>query len=206
MIKLWNNIKSNNEMKIFFIIIITFFVTGIVIGVNSFLYNSGDNNMLQQYMNAMFTNMIKSDIEYNQILLRTVIINASLFGLIFLFGNTKYGSPIIIMIMMIRGYFIGYSFTLFIKLYSVQGLSLALSGIIPHNLIFIPVYILLATIAAYNSYVKLKDKFSQTIKIEFSNKLTSGALIIAIPVVIGVLIQSFLTPNILKMVVTKIFI
>lgn len=204
--KLWDNIKDSKEMKFFLVTIIIFFIIGVTIGVNSFLYNYKGSDVITKYLDSTFQQIVKEPINYSDILFKSIMYNLSLFFLIFLFGNTKMGSPLIILFIMFKGYIIGYSFTLFVKLYNIKGLSVSLAGILPHNLIFVPCYILLAAIASYNSYVKLRDKFQKQIKVQSSNMLTTGAIIISIPIAIGVLIEVFLTPMILKYVVTNLFI
>lgn len=197
----FRNIRINN---VFLIITIAFLLTGVILGVNSVSYTKGNTADLNSYFKELFTFVSSRDISYKEVLLSSILSNLTMFMLIFILGNWALGSPFVFLIMLFKGYMIGYTFTVFIQMFSVKGLCISLVGIIPQNLIYIPCFIVLAAIAASHSYDKLKNKFQKISKTDFINEYVNASLAIAVPIVAAIIIETFLMPYILKMVIVKL--
>ena len=197
----FRNIRINN---VFLIMTIAFFLTGIILGVNSVAYTKGNTSDLNSYFKELFTFVSSRDISYKEVLLSSILSNLTIFMIIFILGNWALGSPFVFLIMLFKGYMIGYTFTVFIQMFSVKGLCVSLVGIVPQNLIYLPCFIVLATIASSYSYDKLKNKFQKINKTEFINEYVNASLSIAVPIVVAIIFETFLLPNILKMVILKL--
>lgn len=199
-----NKFRNYRISNIFLIIAVVFFLTGIILGVNSVSYTKGNIVDLNSYFKELFTFVSSRDISYKEIFLSSILSNLLIFMIIFVLGNWAIGSPFICLVLLLKGYMIGYTFTVFIQMFAIKGLCMALVGIVPQNLIYIPCFIILSAIASSHSYDKLKNKVQKINKTEFINDYINLSLAIVVPIVVGIILETFLLPNILKIVILKL--
>lgn len=203
--KFWQDkIKDLRRINIFFIIVTIFILVGIIIGINSVCYMKNNSLELQSYFKELLSFLSQKEIGYKEILISSTLSNLTLFMFIFILGNLRFGTAFIFILMLFKGYTVGYTFTLFIKLFGIKGLCISMAGVFLQNIIYIPCFMILSIIASYNSYEKLKNRLEKINKVDYINDYVNMSLSIAVVVIIGIIIESFLVPNILKYVVSKL--
>ncbi|GKX66173.1 stage II sporulation protein M [Inconstantimicrobium mannanitabidum] len=210
MVKLLNAKNTRNVsskgVNSFLIIIILFIGIGFILGLNSVFYMSTNNlEELNSYLSGFMRYIGQQSINYKEIFLNSVISNLILFLIIYVLGKWFFGGPFILVAILFKGYTIGFTFTTFIRVLGTKGLGIALAGVVPQNLFYIPCFIFIGMVALRNSYEQLKRKFTKENKIKYDNSYINATLMVAIPLVIGIIIESFLMPSILKAIVSKLY-
>ncbi len=186
-----------------YLIIFFIFVIGIFSGV-FFINNLQEapkteiTNYLNQFIEK-FKNL--ESIDYMALLQNSVMQNSVLAIIIWFFGTTVIGIPVVFAIILYRGFCLGYTISLCITIMGLgKGISFVLVTLVLQNLLFIPAILAIAVsgIKLYKSIVK--DKTKENIKLEILRH-TVFSVIMLIILCISAVIEIFLSTNLLKMVI-----
>lgn len=201
-----NNIKElilrhiYDNIKLYLIVIIIL-VVGIVAGV-VFVNNTSaeEAQEIQNYITE-FINLLKQGnrIDTGQLLKKSLGDNITLIIIMWLLGSTVIGIPIVMGIVLFRGFCIGYSVSAIIASIGVQkGILFFFTTMFLHNLIFIPVIICM-TISCMRLYKSImKDKRRENIKIEIIRH-TLISIILGLLLVLAAFIESYVSTNLLML-------
>ena len=201
-----NNIKElilrhiYDNIKLYLIVIIIL-VVGIVDGV-VFVNNTSaeEAQEIQNYITE-FINLLKQGnrIDTGQLLKKSLGDNITLIIIMWLLGSTVIGIPIVMGIVLFRGFCIGYSVSAIIASIGVQkGILFFFTTMFLHNLIFIPVIICM-TISCMRLYKSImKDKRRENIKIEIIRH-TLISIILGLLLVLAAFIESYVSTNLLML-------
>ena len=191
----------NNKKE--YVIIFLIFVIGIFSGV--FFINH-----LQETPKTEITNYLNQFIEKFkglesinniELLKNSIMQNIGLAIVIWFFGTTVIGIPIVFAIILYRGFCLGYTISLCITIMGLgKGISFVLVTLLLQNILLIPAILALAVsgIKLYKSIVK--DKTKENVKIEILRH-TVSSIIMLIILAIASVIEIFMSTNILKMVI-----
>ena len=191
----------NNKKE--YVIIFLIFVIGIFSGV--FFINH-----LQETPKTEITNYLNQFIEKFkglesinniELLKNSIMQNIGLAIVIWFFGTTVIGIPIVFAIILYRGFCLGYTISLCITIMGLgKGISFVLVTLLLQNILLIPAILALAVsgIKLYKSIVK--DKTKENVKIEILRH-TVFSIIMLIMLAIASVIEIFMSTNILKMVI-----
>ena len=199
---------NKKENKFYYFMVFIFFCVGIALGTYIVKYMSArDATDLTSYFST-FTESIAEEAVNNKVLLFNILKkNLMLITIIIALSFTVFGTPIILLLDLVKGFTLGYTFSFLISTFDGKGLWLALASTIPQNIIYIPCFIALSIVGIEFSSTKLKDKFFNKGKV---NTIVERELILKIGVlacvfIIGTLIEAYLGPNIIKFVVTNVY-
>ena len=186
-----------------YIIIFFIFVIGIFSGV-FFINNLEETpkteitNYLNQFIEKFKT---LESIDYIALLQNSVMQNTVLAIIIWFFGTTVIGIPVVFAIILYRGFCLGYTISLCITIMGLgKGISFVMVTLVLQNLLFIPAMLAIAVsgIKLYKSIVK--DKTKENVKLEIlRHTVFSGIMLIIL--CISAVIEIFLSTNLLKMVI-----
>ena len=197
------------EQKLLYLLVLLFFCIGVVIGVYTVMYmEETDRNDLTSYFNSYITGFGVNSADYGKLLITVLKKNILLIVPIVLLSFTFFGSPFILIIDFIKGFSLGYTFTFILCTFNGRGLGLAAISIIPQNIIYIPCLIILSVIGLYLSSTIFKEKFfkHQIIsKLEILKSSKNLFIIVLGLFLLGVLIETYVSPNIIKFVVNKFY-
>lgn len=195
----YDNIKEYAIVSILFLI-------GLILGV-IFINNTNETQITQitQYLNN-FSDSIKNNYKIdNMELIKNSIKNNVILALIMWFaGSTVIGLPIVFGIVSFRGFCMGYTISSAIATFGTgKGTVFATCSLLMQNLFFIPALLALAVtgIKVYKSIIK--DKRRENFKFEIIRH-TLFSTIILILLVISAVIETYISPNLLKMVINYI--
>ena len=184
-----------------YLIVIIIFVIGIVAGVIFINNTTGDQaTEIQNYITE-FINLLKQDyhIDTGLLLKKSLSDNFILIIIMWLLGSTVIGIPIVMGIVLFRGFCIGYSVSAIIATLGVQkGILFFTVTMLLHNLIFIPVIVCM-TISCMKLYKSImKDRRRENIKIEIIRH-TLISIVLSLFLVVASLIESYVSTNLLML-------
>lgn len=186
-----------------YIIIFLIFVIGIFSGV--FFMNHLQETPKTEIMNYLnqFIEKFKGLEKVNnmELLKNSVIQNIGLAIMIWFFGTTVIGIPVVFAIVLYRGFCLGYTISLCITIMGLgKGISFILVAVMLQNILLIPAILALAVsgIKLYKSIVK--DKTKENVKIEILRHTVFSTIMLIITVMASV-IEVFMSINILKLVI-----
>ena len=186
-----------------YIIVALLFMIGIFLGV-LFVNNMQEipkaevtdyiNNFIEKFKNTENINNIN--------LLRSNIIqNVILAIIIWFFGTTVIGLPVVFGIIGYRGFCLGYTISTIISIMGLQkGLLFVAISLIPQSIIAIPTILALG-VSGFKLYKSImKDKRKENIKVEVVRH-TIFSLIMLIALSISSIIEIFVSTQILKVTI-----
>ena len=199
---IYNHIEKNFRN---YIIISLIFLIGVLIGV-IYINNISENqnNEINEYIN-LYINDLKGDSINDQILLKTSLRKNLLLILALWFaGSTVIGISIVYLAILIRGFCLGYTISVFIHFLGTwKGTGFVMSAIVLQNILFIPAIIIIGVsgMNLYNSIMKNRRK--ENIKVEILRHtfilLLSQTLVIS-----SSLIEVFISKNLLHIFIKYI--
>ena len=193
-----NNIYSNLQ---YYIIVMIILIVGIACGV-IFINNINEEQKaeISKYISD-FISSLKNNYEINkaELLKNSLIENFKLTLGMWFIGSTVVGLPIVLGIVLYRGFCIGYTVSSAIAILGAQkGIIFALSSILLQNIIIIPVLLVLSVsgIKLYKSI--MKDKRKENIKLEIIRH-TVVSIIGLIFLVLATIIEVYISSSLLTM-------
>lgn len=198
--KLKNIILENiyYNLKAYCIVTIIFLI-GIIAGVIFINHiNEGQMGEIKEYIQQFIT-AIKGDYEINkgELLKKSLIENFKLALGMWFIGLSVIGIPIVLGIILFRGFCIGYTVSSAIAILGLQKGSLFfVTTILAQNIVFIPVIITLAVsgMKLYKSI--MKDKRKENIKLEIVRHTIVSIILFAL-LVVSSLIEVYISTNLL---------
>lgn len=178
-----------NNAKTYFVILVIFIV-GIFLGV-MFVNQINDKSQLEQYINT-YIDETKSieNVDYFKELEKEVKNNIILVILLWFAGTTIIGIPIVLGIILFRGFCLGYTISACAYVLGrVKGLIFVSITVLLQNIIFIPAIMILgvSSIKLYKSIIK--DRRKENIKVSIV-KHTMISTIILIALIIASIIKT----------------
>lgn len=195
-----------DDSKIIFLWVLLFLLIGIVLGSCTVYYMSDFNKVeIGTYFSEFLSFLGTNKISYLQVLLRSIFNIAPIVLIIVLLGFTLIGCPVILFIDLVKGYILGFTFALLASILGRKGIILLALGIVIQQIIFIPCIIILSTVAVKNSIIKIKEGIGkERLKNSRINKnyMKVQSILSAI-LIIGIFIETYISPNLIKLVITK---
>lgn len=195
-----------DDSKIIFLWVLLFLLIGIVLGSCTVYYMSDFNKVeIGTYFSEFLSFLGTNKISYLQVLLRSIFNIAPIVLIIVLLGFTLIGCPVILFIDLVKGYILGFTFALLASILGGKGIILLALGIVIQQIIFIPCIIILSTVAVKNSIIKIKEGIGkERLKNSRINKnyMKVQSILSAI-LIIGIFIETYISPNLIKLVITK---
>lgn len=191
----------NNSKE--YTIVALLFVIGIFLGV-LFVNNMQDaqKSEIDTYISNFINKFKSSDSIDNMALLKESAIQKLILAIgIWFFGTTVIGIPIVFGIVLYRGFCLGYTISICVAILGIpKGLIFVLTSLLLQNILFIPAMLALSVsgFKLYKSIIKNKDK--ENIKVEILRH-TIFSFIMLIILIFSSIIETFISNNILKLII-----
>ena len=199
--------NSYRENRIYYFMVLIFFCVGIALGAFMVKYmNINDSTDLSNYFSSFTESILVSQVENTKLFFNILIKISITVVIIIILGFTVFGIPFILLIDLIKGFTLGYTFTFLLTTFNGKGIWLAIVSILPQNIFYIPSFIALSIISIEFSATKLRYKFFNkgTINTIVKKELIFKIGVLVCTFIIGVFIESYICPNLMKFIVTKI--
>lgn len=182
-----------------YILVMILFIIGIILGV-MFVNNINEEQIgeVEQYINQFVTS-IKGEYQIDtvELLKESLLDNLKLVLIMWFIGSTVIGIPIVLGMVVFRGFCLGYTVSASIAILGIQnGIIFFLSSIFLQNLIFIPLLLVLA-VSGINLYKSImRDKRKENIKLEIIRH-TIYSILIFFLLIIKSVIEVYISANLL---------
>lgn len=119
-------------------------------------------------------------------------------GLLWFLGLTVVGTPLIILLIGAKGFTVGVTVGFLVQEEAGRGLLLALVGVLPQNLCYIPAFLGAGVLAFYFSFTLLRSSHGNTLRRigVYSLVFLSFALLI----LLGSWVETYLVPTFIKLI------
>ncbi|MCI8759989.1 MAG: stage II sporulation protein M [Clostridia bacterium] len=200
-IKLLETIKEhvlNNKKE--YMIVTLLFIIGIFLGVLFVNHvQEAQKAEITAYFNS-FIEKIKStdNLNYMELLKTSIGQNVILAIVLWFFGTTVIGLPVVFGLVLYRGFCLGYTIAVCVTIMGLQqGIIFVLILLLLQNMIFIPAILALA-VSGFKLYQSIiKDRNKENIKIEVVRH-TIFSFIMLLLLMVSSAVEIFLSTNILK--------
>ena len=191
------------RQKKFYVFLIALLVVGFISGAIFvlFLNDADKKDITNEIIN--FFNLVKTSagINYSKSLISTFSINLLYIFLIWLLGISLIGFPIIIGLLFIKSFIIGFSFSSIIFTYGFKGIIGGFLYIFPHHIIMLILYLLLGFYSLSFCYKLFSHLFlKQTINFRYGmNRYTKILLLCTMVTILLSLYEVFISTYLMKL-------
>lgn len=157
---------------------------------------------------TFFLESLKNDfysLEAAELLKNSYQRNLAYLLVIGLLGILWVGFPIVLIILLFKGFALGFTVGFLVYRSALKGVIFCLAAVVPHNLLLVPAFIVAATAATIFSLLRLRDKIKHrnTCKQYFRSycQLFFSMIIL---VLAGGLVEAYITPVFIRLTVSII--
>ena len=191
-----------NNGKEYFIVLLMFII-GIFAGVLFVNNMQNDQNMQVTSYLSNFIEKFKGIENLNsaEILKNSILQDVMLVCILWFFGTTVIGLPVVFGIVLYRGFCLGYTISATIMVLGLsKGIAFILISLLLQNIIFIPA-ILAVAVSGFKLYKSIiKDRRKDNIKLEILRH-TIFSIVMLVVLMLSSVIEVFISTNILKGVI-----
>lgn len=195
-------VKHIQENMLIYFTVLLFFMIGISSG--AFItkaLSDVENKELIDYIENFFKILNTKEINNYLILKQALISNLKMALLIWILGVTIIGIPIILLLVLIRGFIIGFTVGFFIKQMKLKGLVFSIFSMLPQNILIVPGIILIGVTSISFSIMLIKSRRKNgygNILNQFFIYSTSISIIYLI-ISLGCFVEAYISPLFIKL-------
>jgi len=133
-------------------------------------------------------------------------------GLLWILGLSIIGLPIIVIVIFVKGFQIGFSVGVIVSQFKFKGVLFALAAILPQNLIGVPALIICGVAGISFSLMLVKSRFSNQLRVATSGTTlyrsflayTGLVAAIAVAMVLAAFVEGYLSPVLMRAVIPNL--
>lgn len=193
-------IRINKRMFVFLTVLI---FTGIITGslLVTILSNS-DKTLVHDYLSNFISAVTENKIDFQNTFINGIIGITTYFLIVWLLGISVIGIPIVMVMLFLKAFTLGFSVGSLIYAYKVKGIFLSFIYIFPHQFINLLLYSLL-TLYSISLSIKIIHSISHKKNIDFKyirNRYMIVLLFCLLGGLFTCLYEAFVMPHIIKFV------
>ena len=182
--KLKNKIGINRNLFVFLMVIV---IVGIVFGAMfSTILDLNDKQLVGSYLNDFFTNVKSGELNYKSSLINSLIFTVGFALLIWLLGISVIGFFIIIFLLFLKSFILGFTVGSLIINFKLKGILYSFIYVFPHQVINVLIFMLLCGYSLIISF-KLISCFMGKKVLDFKNIFNRYLIVLLISVLVLVL-------------------
>lgn len=190
------------------ILIYVFLIIALMIGISSgaitiSMINAEQKKELMKFLNSFLKIMSENDVDNAVLVKQSFKNNIQTFITLWFLGISVIGIPLIIGLVLLRGFIIGFTVGFIVKQLGFKGFLFSIFSILPQNIIFIPWVIISSAFALMFSISFIKSKINKSMKGNYINEVMIYTLVMSILFIIslsGTIIESYVTPIFMKLI------
>jgi stage II sporulation protein M len=188
---------------ILYLIVFVFFVLGTSSGALLVKpLTMGYQSELLDYLDSFINSLLNMEISAIGIFKHAVINNLKLIFYIWLLGLTVIGIPIVIVLIVARGFMLGFTVGFLVQEKGIQGVSMAVFSVLPPNLLLFPAMLIGAVSAISFSAILIRGNIKNSM-VKLIQQFLSYSLLMALLAVIAVLaalVEAYIAPSMMKLI------
>lgn len=196
------HIKTYSSLYMFTIIL---FVMGVVFGaiiVNSLTFDQKQD--LYGYLTRFFGQVSDGQLVSSEDIFTQAIVHYSKYiGLIWLLGLSVIGLPILLILLFLKGVMIGFTVGFLVNQMGMYGFFLSFASVIPQNILLIPTFILITTMAVSFSLTLIKQQLGKG-RYMFGPLLLRYGLYLLFSlffIIVASFLEAYLSPFLMKLII-----
>lgn len=194
------------ENPVLYILTLLLFLLGVAAGSFGVLILSPEQQKeLAAFIDQYLTGLENvDDLDPSLLAQDAVFENIKIIGLIWFLGLTVIGIPLILALVFLQGFVLGFTAGFLIAQKEALGLLLALFSILPQNILNIPALVIGSVSALSFSIWLIKGRFRGQ-QVSFGHKFLvycSIMFLVALAVCAGGLVEAYFSPVFMKLIVT----
>jgi stage II sporulation protein M len=200
------HIKEHSSIYLFITVL---FMMGIVFGaivVNSLSISQKQD--LYLYLSRFFGQVTQGEFaNANDLFVQSYLHHIKYIGLMWILGISIIGLPIILILLFLKGIVVGFTVGFLVNQLGWQGFLLSFVSVLPQNLIIIPSFIIIGTIAVAFSLRLISQIIAKRTNLPFIQlftRYTGVAVIICCLVAAASAFEAYSSPLLMKQVVEVI--
>ncbi|AZQ46423.1 stage II sporulation protein M [Bacillus cereus] len=204
--RVMSHIQENSSLYIFNAVLL---LMGVIFGailVNSLQLNQKQD--LSFYLQRFFGQVSKGEFAIASEMFReSYFSQLKYIGFIWILGISIIGLPLIFILLFVKGVVVGFTVGFLVSQHGWNGLLLAFVSVLPQNLIIIPVFLVMTTIAASFSLRMIRHQFIRKITeplLPLLIRYTCFFLIIGAVLALASSVEAYASPVLMKEVVEAI--
>lgn len=195
-----------NLVLYFFIILL--FLIGVVFGALA-VKTLGEEQKVEliTYLKVFFQGLHDghdAGLDVGALVKQAMLNNIKTVVMIWLLGLTVIGVPVILFIVFTRGFVLGFTVGFLVNEYVLRGVAFAIVSVIPHNVLLIPAIIAAAVSGVAFSLLVVRNRLRPyRVNLPYEcMAYTSMAVLMLGVVIVGGLVEGYITPVFMKAVTT----
>lgn len=201
--KLWINHWRDNLWL--YLLVLICLIIGVVLGAISVkLLTVEETRELGDYLSSFLVNLEVVDIEGLAVIRQALYSNFKTLFLIWFLGLTVLGAPLILILLGVEGFTLGFTAGFLIKEKGLQGILLALMALTPANIILIPTFITAGVVGITFSVwlVKGHQEIQRASVAQQFFAYSFSMVFFGILIMIGGLFEGYCSPSLMKLIVS----
>ncbi len=199
-------IEHIRDQFLVYLLVIAVFTIGVGLGALSVrLLPEAQINELNHYFIDFVHFLAKQEpVSHMRIFQNSMLQNGKFLFAIWVCGNFFFGFAVVLMLLFYRGFTIGFTVGFLAEQNAMRGVMFALSAVMPQNLVYIPVSLLVGVAAITLSVLHMRRRFggkqfpAGAYLIQFTLLVLTSAACMAL----GAVIEALITPVFMRMMVS----
>jgi stage II sporulation protein M len=200
------HIRENTSLYLFIIVL---FLMGVIFG--SIVVNSLDfvqKHDLYSYLNRFFGQVTEGKFASSKdMFLQSYFHNVKYIGLMWILGISIIGLPLILILLFLKGVVVGFTVGFLVNQMGWNGFILSFVSILPQNVIIIPAFIIMSTIAMSFSLKMVRQQFNKRIHEPIFPLFTRYTFVIiglSCLLLLASTFEAFVSPTLMKQIFTLV--
>lgn len=193
--------KHLSNYWLLYFIVLLFFVAGISAGAfTADALSVEQKEELVNYFKGFFSILEKEPVYSGAVFKQSLANNLQIVILIWLLGITVIGVPLILLLIGVKGFIIGFSVGFLVEEMKLRGVLFALVAVLPQNLIIVPGIVVSGVLGIAFSTALIRRRKTRPKKSFFNELLvyTLNMLVVLLVISIGALVEGYITPIFIK--------